>query len=216
MAVTTIMLAEDHAVVRQGVRTLLQAEPDFDVVGEAVDGRQAVEMLERLQPDVLVLDMVMPGLGGLEVLRRAAQRSPRTRAVVLSMHEDEAYVVEALAAGASAYVLKRSDVEVLAHAIREAVAGRRYLSPPLSENLIEDYISTLDSGRFDPYHTLTAREREVLMLVAEGNSSAEIAGRLFLSPRTVEMHRANAMRKLGLRSQNDLIRYALRKGLALL
>nr|NIO71757.1 response regulator [Anaerolineae bacterium] len=167
----------------------------------------------RLQPDVLVLDLMMPGLNGLEVTRQVSQRSPRTHVVILSMHPNEAYVLEALRAGAAAYVLKESTSAELVRAVREAVAGRRYLSPPLSERAIEAYMQKAESAALDPYETLTAREREVLHLVAEGHTNAEIAERLFISRRTVETHRANLMRKLGLRTQTDLISYALRQGI---
>ena len=210
---TTIALADDHQVVRNGLRVLLEAEPDFSVVGEAGDGLEAVRLVERLQPDALVLDLMMPGLNGLEVARQVSQRSPQTRVVILSMYDNEAYVLEALWAGAAAYVLKESTSAELVRAIREAVAGRRYLSPPLSERAIEIYIQRAESAALDPYETLTAREREVLHLVAEGHTNAEIAARLFVSPRTVETHRANLMRKLGLHTQTDLIRYALRRGI---
>lgn len=210
---TTIALADDHQVVRNGLRVLLEAEPDFSVVGEAGDGLEAVRLVERLQPDVLVLDLMMPGLNGLEVARQVSQRSPQTRVVILSMYDNEAYVLEALRAGAAAYVPKESTSAELVRAIREAVAGRRYLSPPLSERAIEIYIQKAESAALDPYETLTAREREVLHLVAEGHTNAEIAARLFVSPRTIETHRANLMRKLGLHTQTDLIRYALRRGI---
>jgi len=210
---TTIALADDHQVVRNGLRVLLEAEPDFSVVGEAGDGLEAVRLVERLQPDALVLDLMMPGLNGLEVARQVSQRSPQTRVVILSMYDNEAYVLEALRAGAAAYVPKESTSAELVRAIREAVAGRRYLSPPLSERAIEIYIQRAESAALDPYETLTAREREVLHLVAEGHTNAEIAARLFVSPRTVETHRANLMRKLGLHTQTDLIRYALRRGI---
>jgi DNA-binding NarL/FixJ family response regulator len=213
MSMTTIVLADDHHVVRQGLRSLLEAEPDFSVVGETGDGVEAAQLVERLQPDVLVLDLMMPGLNGLEVTRQVSQRSPRTRVVILSMHADEAHVLEGLRAGAVAYVLKESTSAELVRAIREAVAGRRYLSPPLSERAIEVYMQKVESTVLDPYETLTAREREVLHLVAEGYTNAEIADRLFISRRTVETHRANLMRKLGLRTQTDLISYALRRGI---
>jgi len=210
---TTIVLADDHHVVRQGLRSLLEAEPDFSVVGETGDGLEAAQQVERLQPDALVLDLMMPGLNGLEVTRQVSRRSPRTCVVILSMYANEAYVLEALRAGAAAYVLKESTSAELVRAIREAVAGRRYLSPPLSERAIESYMQKAESAELDPYETLTAREREVLHLVAEGHTNAEIAGRLFISRRTVETHRTNLMRKLGLRTQTDLIRYALRRGI---
>jgi two-component system response regulator NreC len=213
MSMTAIVLADDHHVVRQGLRSLLEAEPGFSVIGETGDGLEVTQLVERLRPDVLVLDLMMPGLNGLEVTRQVSQRSPRTHVVILSMHANEAYVLEALRAGAVAYVLKESTSAELVRAVREAVAGRRYLSPPLSERAIEAYMQKAESATLDPYETLTAREREVLHLVAEGHTNAEIADRLFISRRTVETHRANLMRKLSLRTQTDLISYALRRGI---
>jgi len=213
MSVTTIVLADDHHVVRQGLKALLEAEPDFRVVGETGDGLEVVPLVERLQPDVLLLDLMMPSLNGLEVTRQVSWRSPQTRIVILSMHANEAYVLEALRAGAAAYVLKESTADELVRAIREATAGRRYLSPPLSARAIEVYVEKVEETMLDPYETLTTREREVLHLAAEGHTNAEIAARLFISPRTVETHRANMMRKLDLRTRTDLIRYALQRGI---
>ncbi len=209
----SILLADDHPVVRQGLRALLEGEPDFRIVDEAGDGLEASQLAERLQPDMLVLDLMMPGLNGLEVTRQVSQRSPRTRVVILSMHANEAYVLEALRNGATGYVLKDSSAADLVQAVREVTAGRRYLSPPLSERAIEAYTQKAKAAVLDLYETLTAREREVLHLAAEGHTSREIADRLHISPRTVEVHRANMMHKLGLRTQTDLIRYALRRGI---
>jgi two-component system response regulator NreC len=210
---TTIMLADDHKIVRQGLRALLEAEPDLHLVGETGDGLEAVQLAERLCPDVLVLDLMMPGLGGLEVTLQVGKRSPQTRVIILSMHADEAYVLEALKNGAAGYVLKESSADELVQAVREVVAGRRFLSSPLSERAIDAYVSKAQEVALDRYETLTAREREVLHLAAEGHTNAEIGDRLSISSRTVETHRANMMRKLALRSQTDLIRYALRRGI---
>jgi len=209
----SILLADDHQVVRQGLKVLLEAEPGFRVIGEAGDGLEAVQLTERLRPDVLVVDLMMPRLGGLEVTRQVFQRSPQTRVVVLSMYSNEAYVLEALKNGAFGYVLKNADISELAQAVRQAAAGKHYLSPPLSERAIETYIQKAQTAPLDPYDTLTAREREVLHLAAEGYSNAEIAARLMISPRTVETHRANLMRKLGLHNEAELIRYALKRGI---
>ncbi len=209
----TIVLADDHQVVRHGLRVLLEAEPDFRIVGEAGDGLETLEALERLQPDILILDLMMPGMNGLEVARQAGKCSPRTNIVVLSMHTNEAYVVEALRAGARAYVLKSATSDELVRAIREAVAGRRYLSAPLSEHAIEVYTRKAEAAVVDPHEMLTDRERTVLQLTAEGYTSAEIAAKLCISPRTAETHRSNLMRKLSLRTQSDLIRYAIRRGI---
>ncbi|MFZ1550765.1 MAG: response regulator transcription factor [Anaerolineae bacterium] len=208
-----IVLADDHPIVRQGLRALLEAETDFQLVGEAGDGLEAVGLVERVKPDVLVLDLMMPGLAGFEVARQTRQRSPQTRIVILSMHADEGYVLEALTAGASAYVLKKSTTADLVKAIRDAIAGRRFLSPPLSEHLIDAYVEKTKSAPLDSYNTLTPREREVLQLAAEGHTNAKIATRLSISPRTVEMHRASVMRKLGLQNQVELVRYALQRGI---
>ena len=209
----SILLADDHPVVRQGLRALLEGESDFRIIGEVGDGLEASQLAERLQPDVLVLDLMMPGLNGLEVARQVSQRSPRTRIVILSMHSNEAYVLEALRNGATGYVLKDSSAADLVRAVREVTAGRRYLSPPLSERAIEAYTQKAKVAALDLCDTLTTREREVLHLAAEGHTNREIADRLHISPRTVEVHRANMMHKLGLRTQTDLIRYALRRGI---
>jgi DNA-binding NarL/FixJ family response regulator len=208
----TLLLADDHQIVLQGLSALLGAVPDFRVVGEAADGHEALRQAERLQPDVLVLDLMLRELNGLEVARRLARRLPRTRIVMLSMHRDEAYVLASFQAGASAYVLKEAGAEELIQGIRAAAAGKRYLSPPLSELALGAYARKAEGNPLDPFHTLTAREREVLQMTAEGQSGSEIAGRLFISPRTVESHRANLMRKLGLRNLKEVVRYAVQKG----
>jgi DNA-binding NarL/FixJ family response regulator len=209
----TLVLADDHRIVRQGLRAILTAVPDFRLVGEAAEGLEAIRLVERLQPDVLVLDLMMPGVNGLEVARQVAQRCPRTRIVFLSMQSNEAYVLEALRTGATGYVLKESGADELVQAIRAAAAGKRYLSPPLSEPALGDYARQAQGSALDPYHTLTTREREVLLLTVEGLSGPAIAERLFISPRTVETHRANLMRKLGVRNQKELVRFAVGRGM---
>lgn len=208
---TTIVLGDDHKIVLRGLRALLEAEPGFAVIGEAADGLRVLSLVERLKPDVLVLDLMMPGLGGFDVTRRVAKRFSKTRVIILSMYSSEAHVVEALRSGASGYVLKDASAEELTMAIHEAAAGRRYLSAPFSNDRIDSYLK--QPIAIDPYGTLTAREREVLHLVAEGLTSGDIARRLFISPRTAESHRANLMRKLGLRSRTDLVRFALQRGI---
>jgi DNA-binding NarL/FixJ family response regulator len=212
---TTIVLADDHPIVRQGISGLLESEPGFVVVGEAGDGREAVELVERLQPDVAILDLMMPELNGMEVARRALRLSPRTRVVILSMYSDEPHVLEALRAGAMAYVLKGTSTETLIFALREAMAGRRYLSPPLSDRAVEVYLAQIGTAArsTDRYDLLTAREREVLELVARGASYAEIADKLTISPRTAETHRTNLMRKLDLKTPADITLYAVQRGL---
>ena len=206
-----ILLADDHTMVRQGLRSLLEEEADISVVGEARDGPETIALTESLRPDVLVVDLMMPGVGGLEVMRQVGRKVPSTRFVVLSMYANEAYVVEALRSGAMAYVLKDTGAEELVRAIRHVAQGGRYLSPPLSEGALEAYLERVRGGGAE--EALTPREREVLQLAAEGRSNAEIAERLFISPRTAETHRANLMRKLGLHSQAELIHYAFQSGL---
>ncbi len=206
------MLADDHPIVREGLRGLLETEPGFRVIGEAADGREALELVEQLKPDVLIIDIVMPGLNGLEVAWQVSQRLPETRIIVLSMYADEVYVLRALRNGASGYVLKDSSTADLVQAVRNVIAGQRYLSPPLSERAIEAYVEKAKDIP-DLHTVLTGREREVLHLAAEGLNNTEIAERLSISPRTVATHRTNIMRKLGLQTQTDLIRYALRVGI---
>jgi two-component system, NarL family, response regulator NreC len=209
----TIVLADDHHIVRQGLRALLESEPDFRLVGETGDGLEAVRLVEKLQPQVLITDVMMPGLNGLEVTRQVHKVAPQTRVIILSMHANDAYVVEALKNGAVGYVLKDSQSADLVQAVKEVAAGRRYLSPPLSERGIELYIKKVDHAPEDPYESLTNREREVLHMAAEGHTSAEMAERLFISPRTAEGHRGNVLRKLGLQNHTDLVRFALKRGI---
>jgi DNA-binding NarL/FixJ family response regulator len=209
----TIVLAEDHHIVRQGIRSLLEAEADFKVIGEVSDGLEAVRIVESLRPDILILDLIMGGLNGIEVARQVNKQSSKTAIIILSMYNNEAYVLEALRAGAKGYVLKDSTAAELVKAVREAVIGRHYLSASLSERAIENYIEKSKETYVDSYDTLTTREREVLHLAAQGCTNAEIAERLYISRRTVEVHRANVMHKLGLSSQSQLLRYAMKRGI---
>jgi len=208
-----IILVEDHNVVRQGLRSLLEKEPDFIVLAEAGNGLDALELVEQHQPDILVLDLMLPGLNGLEVTRQVIQRSPNTHVIILSMYADESYVLKALNNGASGYVLKESTASELTQAIRAVQNNGRYLSPPFSDRAIASYLENVQDTTFDPYDELTTREREVLQLVVEGKTSTNIAEILVISSRTVEVHRANMMRKLNLHSQTELIRYAIRRKL---
>jgi two-component system response regulator NreC len=210
---TRIALADDHPIVRQGLRSLLEEEPGFSVVGETADGLQVVSLVEQVEPDILVLDLLMPGLGGLDVIREVTRRAPKTRIVVLSMHSSEAFVLQALRNGAAAYVLKDSSTTELVRAVRQVLAGRRYLSSRLSEKAIEAYVNRADRGAVDIYETLTRREREVLHLAAEGLNNPAIGERLGISPRTAETHRTHVMEKMGLRNRTEQIAYALRRGL---
>jgi two-component system, NarL family, response regulator NreC len=209
----SIVLADDHPVVRRGMRALLESDSDFAIVGEASDGLEAVRLVERVKPDVLVLDLMMPGLSGLEAMRILSERAPETRVVVLSMHSNKAFVAEALKIGATGFVLKGCTEDNLIRAVRDAAAGKRFLSPAVNAIAIDAYIEQAKAGPFDPHETLTAREREVLQLAAEGNTSSEIAARLHISHRTVENHRAHLMQKLGLQNQTELVRYALERGM---
>lgn len=208
---TTLVLADDHPFVRQGLRAVLQAEKDFHLLGEAENGLDAVRLVERLRPQLLIVDLMMPGLNGLQVTREVSKTG--TQVVVLSMQADEPYVLEALRNGAKAYVMKDAPPQELIFALREAAAGRRYLSSPLTERAVELFRKASLEVPMDAYETLSDREREVLQLTAEGLSSTQIAERLFISARTVETHRINLMRKLGLHNQTEMIRYAVRRGI---
>jgi DNA-binding NarL/FixJ family response regulator len=210
-----VVIVDDHEVVRQGVRALLQPEADLEVVGQAGDGLAALELVERLRPDVVVADLMLPGLGGLELTRQVIRRSPGTRVVVLSMHSAEPFVLEALDRGASAYVLKDAGIAELLRAIREAARGRRYLSPPLSDKAVSAYLRRKDNvgAPDDRYEGLTPRERQVLHLAAEGLANAAVAKRLGISARTAETHRARILHKLALRNQTDLVRWAIQRGI---
>ncbi|MDO8672454.1 MAG: response regulator transcription factor [Dehalococcoidia bacterium] len=210
---TTILLAEGHKIVRQGLWALLEAEADFKVVGAAEDGLVAVELAASLKPDILIADLMLPGLRGPEVTRRVLQVSPDTRVIILSIHNSAAYVIEALRAGASGYVAENSTVAELMQGIREVTVGKRYLGSPFSDLAIEAYVQKSRGIPLDAYDTLTRREREVLLLAAEGHSNLDIALRLSISTRTAESHRANLMAKMGLHSRIELVRYALRQGI---
>jgi len=208
-----VVLADDHQIVRQGIRKILDGEEGLTVVAEASDGIETIKVVEETRPDVLVLDLMMPGLNGLAVIRQVKQRADQTQIVVLSMHADDAYVLTALRTGAVGYVLKDSPSADLLEAVRRAAVGRRYLSSPLSERAMEAYVEKAKGSALDPYEMLTPREQEILQLTAEGHTSTQIAERLSISPRTVEKHRSNLMSKLNLHVQADVVRYAVSKGI---
>ncbi len=208
-----ILLADDHAIVRQGVKGLLETQPGFKITGEASDGLEAVRLVQRLEPDILVVDLGMTGLNGLEVTLQVKRRFPDVGVIVLSMQADETYVEKALKNGADAYVVKDANSAELIKAVREVRAGRRYLSPPFEIKSFSARMDKHPTGKQKPYDTLTSREREVLQLVAEGHTNAEIGGRLFISERTVEVHRSKLMHKLSLRSQSEVIHFAVRQGI---
>ncbi len=210
---TRVLLADDHAIVRSGLRLLLEREPDLIVAGEAADGREAIEWLARERADVVVMDVGMPGLNGVEAAGQVTRKYPGIAVVMLSMHRDETYVLRSLRAGARGYVLKESAEGELIAAIRAVAAGRSFFSPKVSRVLQAEHIERLRAeGLEDSFELLTEREREVLQMVAEGNSNKEIAARLFLSVLTVETHRKRILEKLGLHGTADLILYAVRKG----
>jgi len=203
------VLADDHTVVRQGFRLILAAQPDMEVVGEAADGRQAVELAESFKPDVLVMDVAMPGLNGIEATRRVSRLAPRTRVLALSMHKDSIYVREILRAGARGYLLKDSIDQDLLAAVRALARGDGYLSPAVSEAVLADYRKHVTN----PLDLLTSREREVLQMIAEGRTNKEIASALNLSVYTIDAHRGRIMDKLNLHSTGELVRFAMRNGL---
>jgi two-component system response regulator NreC len=214
--VIRVLLADDHTIVRQGIRMVLEAMGDITVVAEAGDGQEAVDLATQLRPDVAVVDLTMPRLAGVEAIRQIRRDVPNTEVVVLSVHDSEAYVVQALRAGAAGYVLKRNAATELAAAIRAAHEGQAYLHPSIARRVIDDYLSRIhasDDALSEPHERLTPREREVLQLAAEGHSTRAIAGLLSLSTKTVEHHRASVMTKLGLHGQTELVKYAIRAGL---
>jgi DNA-binding NarL/FixJ family response regulator len=215
MSKATVLLVDDHTVVRQGLKALFADEPDIEIIGEAENGREAMARIEELHPNLVLMDISMPGLNGIEATRQIRQSHPEIKVVVLSMYANEEYVFQVLRAGASGYVLKQADsVEVLA-AIRAALSGGSFLSPPISRAVIDDYIRRAEArGWASDLDLLTAREREVLQLLAEGRSNREIAGQLNISIKTVETHRSNMMNKLNVKSKTELVKYALRKGWA--
>jgi two-component system response regulator NreC len=208
----TLILVDDHPIVRQGLHHLFEAEPEFRVVGEAGDGVEALRLVERLKPDIVIVDMMMPGLNGLEVLRRIKHTSPATQSIVLSMQSADVYVNEALKNGAAGYVLKDTGPGELANAVREVIKGKQFLSAKLSERLQAGVGGSMEIPS-DDYETLTTREREVFQMTAEGLTSMEIAEKLKISPRTVEIHRRNLAGKLGIKRQADLIRIAIKRGI---
>ena len=209
-----VLLADDHKLIRAGLRLVVDQQPDLSVVGEADDGRQAVELAKSLKPNVVVMDIGMPNLNGIEAARQIRAIRPNAAVVMLSMHSDEGYVLRALGAGARAYLLKDSATTDLVQAIHAVVEGKLFFSPAVSKVLLQDYMRKLQrSGAEDSYDLLSPREREVLQLVAEGKSNKEVSSLLNLSVYTVETHRAKIMQKLNLKGVPELILYAVRKGI---
>jgi DNA-binding NarL/FixJ family response regulator len=214
MSPIRILLADDHALMRRGLRALLERQNGFAVVAEAADGREAVETAAAVSPDVAVIDIGMPNLNGIEAARRITEKRPETAVVILSMHADESYVLRALKSGARGYLLKDSPEEDLINAIRAVHNGKAFFSPEISKMLAEDYMRQMrQRGVEDSYELLTPREREILQMLGEGNSNKEVAAKLNLSLHTVETHRGNLLEKLNLHSTAELILYAVRKGI---
>ena len=208
-----VLLADDHGIVRRGLRSLLE-EAGLSVVAEAADGLEAIRLCEQHRPDLLIVDIGMPKLSGIEVATRAQKLDPPPGVIVLSMHADESYIIRALAAGARAYLLKDATDEDLLPAVRAVASGRPFFSPAVTSHLVEDYVRTLQQrGLNDSYHLLTDREKEVLYLLAEGRSNKEAATLLDLGLSTIETHRANLMQKLNLHNTAEIVLYAVRKGI---
>jgi two-component system, NarL family, response regulator NreC len=214
MRKTRVLLADDHQLMRSGVRLMLEREPDITVVGEAGDGREAVALAKTLKPEVVVMDIGMPNLNGIEAALQMTQHNPELAVVMLSMHSDESYVLRALKAGARGYLLKDSAEADLIKAVHVVAGGKSFFSPAVSKVLLDDYVRKLKrSGAEDAYDLLTPREREILQLIAEGKSNKDVANLLNLSVYTVESHRSNLMEKLNLKGVPELILYAVRKGI---
>jgi two-component system response regulator NreC len=207
-----ILLADDQGVVRRGMRALLETEPGVEIVGEASDGQEALRLCDSTAPDLVILDVAMPRLNGIDVAAQARKRRPDLRVIVLSMHSDESYIVRALSAGARGYLLKEATDDDLLPAVRAVAAGRTFFSPAVSAMLLEDHMRHLQQrGLEDSYHLLTDREREVLQLLAEGRSNKEVAAALDVGLSTIETHRANMMQKLNLHNTAEIVLYAVRK-----
>lgn len=208
-----VLIADDHTIVRTGVRLLLQAEPDLEVVGEALNGEDAVAQAGSLRPDVVLMDIAMQGMDGLEATRQIKARFPEMHVLVLTMHRSDEYFFEMLKAGASGYVLKGAETNELIGAIRAVARGEVFLYPAMAKQLLQDYLNRLSDVQAPPEPSLTPREKEILRLLAEGYSNKEISERLVVSPSTIHSHRTNLMRKLNLSSRHELIQYARKRGL---
>jgi len=209
-----VLIAEDHTLIREGLRSLLSSHPDLEVIGEAADGREAVQQAERLSPALVLMDLSMPRMSGVEAIREIKKKWPKMKVLALTVNDSEEYVLAALQAGAEGYILKNSTRDELVQAIQNVLAGKRVLSPSISEKVIEGYLAGKKGESIHtPWDTLTQREREILKLIGEGNKSKEIADYLCISLHTVEKHRSNLMEKLNLHSVSALTSYAIEKGI---
>ncbi len=207
-----ILIADDHGIVRKGLRLQLEQYEEFQVVGEASDGREAVRLAEELSPDVIIMDIAMPNLNGIQATTQLVKKNPKLGVIMLSMHSDESYLTRTLTAGAKGYLLKDSADQDLYRAVQSVSEGKPFFSPTIAKTLLEDYMRQLQQrGLQDSYDLLTDREKEILQLLAEGKSNKEVAGQLNLSPSTVETHRTRIMQKLDLHSSADIVLYAVRK-----
>ena len=208
-----VLIADDHTIVRSGVHMLLETEPDFVVVGEALNGSEAIELAQSLKPDLILMDITMPEMDGLEATRQIKEHWPEINILVLTMHRSDEYFFEILKAGASGYILKTADTEELLQAARATARGDVFLNPSMAKKLLGEYLNQMDKAGDADEHALSVREKEILQLLAEGYSNKEIAEKLFISPSTVNTHRSNLMSKLGLSTRRELIQYARQRGI---
>lgn len=208
-----ILIAEDHTILREGLKALLLTSKDLEIVGEADDGRKAVQLAEKLFPDLILMDLSMPRMDGMEAIREIKKRWPQIKVLALTVHKTEEYVLSTLRAGVDGYLLKDATHQEMMTAIRSVLSGKRYLSPGVSEKVIEGYLGGKETKQHSIWETLTAREREILKLIGEGYKNKDIAAQLGISPKTVEKHRANLMEKLDLHNTSELTAYAIEKGL---
>ncbi|MDR5694407.1 MAG: response regulator transcription factor [Armatimonadota bacterium] len=209
-----VLVADDHTIVREGIRMILTAQPDIEVVGEAANGQEAIELTRKLRPDVVVMDISMPGVSGIHATKAIKAEMPEVNVLALTMHEDETYVFQLLKAGAAGYVLKRGAASDLVNAVRAASKGEAFLYPSVAKAVVQDYLQRVEAGEErERWDGLTQREREILKLIAEGYTNQEIAQKLYISVKTVQTHRAHILEKLGLHDRTELVRYAIRKGL---
>lgn len=208
-----VLVVDDHVVVREGIKMVLTTDPELKVVGEASSGEEAVDRVKELKPHVVVMDIAMPGLSGFEATRLIREQNPDVKVLALTVHDSEAYVFQMLQAGAVGYVLKRASAADVIQAVKAAHRGEAILHPSVAKMLITDYLTRVEKGEEGSYDTLSDREREILKLIAEGRTNKEIAQMLFLAVKTVQAHRANLMRKLGMHDRTELVKYAIRKGI---